>query len=86
MESASDSTVGDTLKLPGSPDTLQVPLTRGNSLGHRGESRGYGKNPVNRDNGQRRSKGMDALCLFRFVLITKADRADFGRTNMREYS
>ena len=56
---------GDTFKLPGSPARPMVPLNRRKSIVHRGETRGYGKNPSDRDNGQPSPTGiyvpMDAV-------------------------
>ena len=42
----------DTVKLPGSLVKSIVPLTPGNRREHLWETRGYGKNLLNRDNGQ----------------------------------
>jgi hypothetical protein len=48
---------GDTVKLPGRPARSMVPLLRRKMQQHHGESRGYGNNPLNRDNGQPSPKG-----------------------------
>lgn len=48
----------NTVKLPGHPVKPMVPLVHAERRAlHHGESRGYGKNPLGRDNRQPSSKG-----------------------------
>ena len=57
--------VRDTIKLPERLGTPLVPPRWGNPAWHRGESRGYGNNPMARDNRQPSPTDLDLWVQFR---------------------